>query len=258
MRLANLSKWLKGHTRLVRAMPNTPALIGEGVTGLFPFSRDVTREDRAQAETVLGAVGATVWITDESQMDAVTAISGSGPAYVFYFIEAVQEAAAELGLPIADRAATRARHLRRRGQARRDQPGPGGGAARARHLQGRHHRAGARAAWRRTRSRQRSSAPSAPPTSAAGSWARNSARSEGGPCSRQIAQLLIADAFGLFVYVLLLRFYMQMLRAPFRNPVGQFVTALTNWIVLPARRVDSRTVRARPGERHRRLDRCRR
>jgi pyrroline-5-carboxylate reductase len=100
VRLASLSKWLKGHTRLVRAMPNTPSMIGEGVAGLFPFSRDVTREDRAQAETVLGAVGATVWITDESQMDAVTAISGSGPAYVFYFIEAVEEAAAELGLPI--------------------------------------------------------------------------------------------------------------------------------------------------------------
>jgi pyrroline-5-carboxylate reductase len=100
VRLANLSKWLKGHTRLVRAMPNTPAMIGEGVAGLFPFSKAVTREDRVQTETVLGAVGATVWITDESQMDAVTAISGSGPAYVFYFIEAVEDAARELGLPV--------------------------------------------------------------------------------------------------------------------------------------------------------------
>jgi pyrroline-5-carboxylate reductase len=100
VRLENLSKWLKGHTRLVRAMPNTPALIGEGVAGLFAFSRDVTREHREQAETILGAVGATVWISEESQMDAVTAISGSGPAYVFYFIEAVEEAARELGLPV--------------------------------------------------------------------------------------------------------------------------------------------------------------
>jgi pyrroline-5-carboxylate reductase len=97
VRLANLSKWLKGHTRLVRAMPNTPAMIGEGVTGLFPFSKAVNREDREQTETILGAVGATVWLTDESQMDAVTAISGSGPAYVFYFIE---DAARELGLPV--------------------------------------------------------------------------------------------------------------------------------------------------------------
>jgi pyrroline-5-carboxylate reductase len=101
VRLANISKWMKGHTRLVRAMPNTPAMIGEGVAGLYPFSKAVTREDREQAETILGAVGDTVWITDESQMDAVTAISGSGPAYVFYFIEAVEEAAAELGLPVA-------------------------------------------------------------------------------------------------------------------------------------------------------------
>src|SRR5260221_3876290 len=66
VRLANLSKWLKGHTRLVRAMPNTPAMIGEGVAGLFPFSKAVTREDREQTETILGAVGATAWITDES------------------------------------------------------------------------------------------------------------------------------------------------------------------------------------------------
>ncbi|HKB62710.1 MAG TPA: pyrroline-5-carboxylate reductase [Burkholderiales bacterium] len=100
VRLANLSKWLKGHTRLVRAMPNTPAMIGEGVTGLYPFSKAVNREDREQTEIILGAVGATVWLTDESQMDAVTAISGSGPAYVFYFIEAVEDAARELGLPV--------------------------------------------------------------------------------------------------------------------------------------------------------------
>jgi pyrroline-5-carboxylate reductase len=99
VRLANLSKWLKGHTRLVRAMPNTPALIGEGVTGLYAFSKDVTPEQREQAQTILGAVGTTVWIADEAQMDAVTAVSGSGPAYVFYFIEAVEEAARELGLP---------------------------------------------------------------------------------------------------------------------------------------------------------------
>src|SRR6266849_3306159 len=68
VRLANLSKWLKGHTRLVRAMPNTPAMIGEGVAGLFPFSKAVTREDREQAETILGAVGATVWRSEERRV----------------------------------------------------------------------------------------------------------------------------------------------------------------------------------------------
>jgi pyrroline-5-carboxylate reductase len=100
VRLTSISRWLGGHTRLVRAMPNTPALIGEGITGLYPLSSEVSEEDRRHAETILGAVGMTVWIEHESQMDAVTAISGSGPAYVFYFIEAVQEAAKELGLPL--------------------------------------------------------------------------------------------------------------------------------------------------------------
>jgi pyrroline-5-carboxylate reductase len=98
MRLTTLSRWLGGYTRLVRAMPNTPALIGEGVAGLCAM--DVTQQDRGNAETILGAVGTTVWIGDESQMDAVTAVSGSGPAYVFYFIEALEEAARELGLPL--------------------------------------------------------------------------------------------------------------------------------------------------------------
>ena len=101
MRLATISRWSGGGTRLVRAMPNTPALIGEGVTGLCPMSSAVTAADREDAETILGAVGTTVWLEQESQMDAVTAVSGSGPAYVFYFIEAVEEAARELGLPVA-------------------------------------------------------------------------------------------------------------------------------------------------------------
>jgi len=71
VRLANLSKWLKGHTRLVRAMPNTPADDRRRGYRPLPVLEGVTREDREQTETVLGAVGATVWITDESQMDAV-------------------------------------------------------------------------------------------------------------------------------------------------------------------------------------------
>src|SRR2546425_12034155 len=77
-----------------------------------------------------------------------------------------------------------------------------------------------------------------PPTSAARSWARNWARNEtGNAMFSQIANLLIQTAFGFFVYALLLRFYMQWLRAPFRNPVGQFVTALTDWAVRPVRRL---------------------
>jgi len=95
--LASLSRWLGGHRRLVRAMPNTPALIGEGVTGLHAMDK-VTGEDRQRSEAILGAVSSSVWIENEALMDAVTAVSGSGPAYVFYFIEAMEEAAKQLGL----------------------------------------------------------------------------------------------------------------------------------------------------------------
>ncbi|MFZ4538144.1 pyrroline-5-carboxylate reductase [Propionivibrio sp.] len=96
LRLADLSRWLGGHDKLVRAMPNTPALIGSGVTGLFALPT-VSKAERLGAERILHAVGSTVWVTDEAQIDAVTAISGGGPAYVFLFIEALQQAAIELG-----------------------------------------------------------------------------------------------------------------------------------------------------------------
>src|SRR5574343_250572 len=94
--MAALSRWLGGHLRIVRCMPNTPALIGAGITGLCALP-DVSTEERAAADRVLRAVGTTVWVDDEAKIDGVTAISGSGPAYVFLFIEALQQAAAELG-----------------------------------------------------------------------------------------------------------------------------------------------------------------
>lgn len=94
--IATLSRFLDGHQQIVRCMPNTPALIGAGITGLCP-SPAVSAEQRAAADRVLSAVGSTVWIDDESKMDGVTALSGSGPAYVFLFIEALQQAAADLG-----------------------------------------------------------------------------------------------------------------------------------------------------------------
>jgi len=96
LRLADLSRWLGGHDKLVRTMPNTPALIGAGVTGLHALPA-VSEAERIGAERILQAVGSTLWIDDEAQMDAVTAVSGSGPAYAFLFIEALQEAAAQLG-----------------------------------------------------------------------------------------------------------------------------------------------------------------
>jgi pyrroline-5-carboxylate reductase len=97
IRTHDLARWLGGHERIVRAMPNTPALIGSGVSGLFA-SAAITQTDRDCAQNILGAVGGVVWVPDESDIDAVTAVSGSGPAYVFYFIEALEQAALELGL----------------------------------------------------------------------------------------------------------------------------------------------------------------
>ena len=97
IRGADLSRWLGGYGAIVRAMPNTPALIGMGITGLVALG-GVSAEQRAAADSVLRAVGQTVWLDDETLIDPVTAVSGSGPAYVFYFLEAMQAAAAEMGL----------------------------------------------------------------------------------------------------------------------------------------------------------------
>lgn len=99
LRLTDIRRWLGGHKRVVRAMPNTPALIGAGVTGLFAAPA-VSKSERQAAETILGAVGAVLWVEDEAMMDAVTAISGSGPAYVFYFIAALQQAAVQIGFTV--------------------------------------------------------------------------------------------------------------------------------------------------------------
>ena len=97
IRTADLARWLGGHARIVRVMPNTPALIRSGVSGLFAAAA-VNQADRDSAQSVLGAVGGVVWVRNESDIDVVTAISGSGPAYIFYFIEALEQAAVDLGL----------------------------------------------------------------------------------------------------------------------------------------------------------------
>src|SRR5258708_2165900 len=96
IRLSDLSRWLLGYRRLVRAMPNTPALIGAGIAALYALS-GVDSEGRTRASAVLEAVGGTLWCEREEELDAVTAVSGSGPAYVFYFLEAIDQAARELG-----------------------------------------------------------------------------------------------------------------------------------------------------------------
>ena len=97
IRAKDIARWLGGYDKIVRTMPNTPALIGLGMTGLVAMS-GVDAIQRQAAQDIMAAVGSTVWLEDESLIDAVTAVSGSGPAYVFYFIEAMQQAAIELGL----------------------------------------------------------------------------------------------------------------------------------------------------------------
>ncbi|HYD96408.1 MAG TPA: pyrroline-5-carboxylate reductase [Noviherbaspirillum sp.] len=97
IRAVDLSRWLGGYDAIVRTMPNTPALIGKGITGMVA-SAGVSAQQRDAADAIMRAVGATVWLDDEALIDPVTAVSGSGPAYVFYFIEAMQQAAQEMGL----------------------------------------------------------------------------------------------------------------------------------------------------------------
>lgn len=95
---AAVARWFGARAPVVRAMPNRPALSGFGATGLYaPIS--VSDADRARAQAIMGAVGATVWVDHESQMDTVTALSGSGPAYFFLFMEALEAAARARGLP---------------------------------------------------------------------------------------------------------------------------------------------------------------
>jgi pyrroline-5-carboxylate reductase len=98
IRIGQLDDWLGGGAAIVRAMPNTPALIGAGATGAHANAR-VTAAQREIAQSILGATGSMVWIGDEALMDTVTALSGSGPAYFFLLVEALEDAAVAQGLP---------------------------------------------------------------------------------------------------------------------------------------------------------------
>lgn len=97
IRSADVARWLGGKVALVRVMPNTPALVGSGASGLYATAQ-VTDAQRDDAERILRAVGVTVWLADESQLDVVTALSGSGPAYFFMIMEALEQAAINQGL----------------------------------------------------------------------------------------------------------------------------------------------------------------
>ena len=97
IRSDSIAAWL-GNERIIRCMPNTPALIGKGITALYPRA-GVSEADRQWAGEVIATTGQFLWLGREEQLDAVTAISGSGPAYMFYFMEAMTAAGAEMGLP---------------------------------------------------------------------------------------------------------------------------------------------------------------
>ncbi|MDR4513944.1 pyrroline-5-carboxylate reductase [Nitrosomonas sp.] len=97
VRATDLMRWLGSYQRIIRAMPNTPSLVGAGVTGLYAVPA-VAEQDRWLAESIMKAVGTILWVGDEDMLHTVTAISGSGPAYVFYFIESMQAAGIKLGL----------------------------------------------------------------------------------------------------------------------------------------------------------------
>jgi pyrroline-5-carboxylate reductase len=96
IRSDSMAAWL-GTERIVRSMPNTPALVGKGMTALFARAA-ASAADKQQVEQVIATTGDYLWVQQEAQLDAVTALSGSGPAYVFYFLEAMTQAGAEMGL----------------------------------------------------------------------------------------------------------------------------------------------------------------
>lgn len=96
VRSSSIAQWL-GSERIVRAMPNTPALIGQGISGLYARPT-VSEAERQLVEQIMASTGEHLWVQEEAQLDAVTALSGSGPAYVFYFLEAMVQAGVEMGL----------------------------------------------------------------------------------------------------------------------------------------------------------------
>jgi len=94
---SSIERWVGGQPALIRVMPNTPALIGAGISALYANS-NVSDDQRSLAEKIMTAVGKTIWIKEETLMDAVTAVSGSGPAYFFYVMQAIHDAAVREGL----------------------------------------------------------------------------------------------------------------------------------------------------------------
>lgn len=101
VRLDALERWLGGHRRIVRVMPNTPAMVGRGVSGLYAGA-GLDDADRDAAQAIMAATGITSWLEHEDGIDDITCVSGSGPAYVFYFIESMMDAARQAGFDEAE------------------------------------------------------------------------------------------------------------------------------------------------------------
>ncbi len=239
IRLVDLARWLGGYRRLARAMPNTPALVGKGVSGLFA-AREVDAAGRALAAAIVEAAGEVIWVRDEAMLDAVTGVSGSGPAYVFYFLEALEDRGARARVRRRRGAPARLCDVRRSGGARAGEPGGSGRSARAGDVEGRHHRArdrSARGGIGRCDARRRSEGGSASRRRARRSLGQRSLAFRTAGMLDQALSFLLDTVFGIITYAFLLRFLMQWLRAPFRNPLGQAVVALTDWAAKPLRRV---------------------
>ena len=230
LRVADLARWAGPGVAVVRAMPNRPALVGAGASGLFADAT-VSAPQRELAERVMAATGLCVWVDEESQLDLVTALSGSGPAYFFLLAELMAEAAIARGMSAATARRTDPGGRRAAGCSRKGhRPGAH---ARGSHLQGRHDRSGTGAVRSpgTGQDRQHGNGCCRDPQPRTG----RPLRQRLGPMNALI--FLIDTLVGLYVMVLLLRLLLQIVRADFRNPLARGIVQLSNPLILPLRRV---------------------
>ena len=241
VRLADLSRWLGGYPRIVRAMPNTPALVGAGITGVFAPTEVDDGEPQARGPRARGGRGGHLGASARTCSTRSPAYPAAVRLTRSIFSKALEDAARELGLSATrTRASSRTRRSRAPSSSRRrptnarrrlraQVTSKGGTTERALSvLDERAVKATFVAAVKGGRAR-----------GARGARRRAAVRRRQGSLTmaEQIIKYLLDVVFGLFTYALLLRFAMQTMRAPFRNPMGQAVIALTDWIVKPLRRV---------------------
>jgi YggT family protein len=223
---ASLARWL-GEQPIVRCMPNTPALVRQGVSGLYATA-GVSPLQREQAAELLSAVGLAVWLEQEQQLDAVTAVSGSGPAYFFLLIEAMTAAGVKLGLP-RETAAKRtwpstvtstlpscaAVSLPPRAPPRRPSSGS---------------RPMASKRWWKT--------PWAPPHTDRQRWPSSWVTKERVMIGLNTAAIYVLQTLGsLYLLIVMLRFVLQLVRADFYNPLSQFIVRATQPLLRPLRKI---------------------